>query len=320
MYDVTGVEGSQDFDTPIPKGVYRMKIEEIEETTSGSDGRPMLKITFVVTGNKEFNGRKVWDYIKHQDESQAWKMRNFIDALELKEKGGFDPKKIAGTVLVAKIKHEGSPDDEYGISAKIGSLAPLPKGDEAEEEEAEETEEEVEAEGEEGEDEELTAADVRETEDMDDLREIISDYGVEGIRITKKSTVESVQQKIIDKLELEEEEIEIPEDWDALTALDRDEAVELIEAAELTEEIDPDEYEDDRELLEAIAEELEIEVPEEEEDAPPDYTKMTIAELKAECVERGLRDKGSKKALVGRLKKDDKESAKGDGGSDGDPF
>lgn len=312
-FDVTDVEAREDFDEPLPKGVYKMRIVEIEETTSGNDGRPMLKVELeVAEGDKK--GRKLWDYIKHEDDSSAWKVLQLTQALELGGKGEIDTKKAEGRIVVVKVKHEKNPEYNDGEpSAKVGSMMPLPKG-QAEEAEPEAEEEESEPEGEE---EELTLADV-EGMNKSELKDLIEEQEISGIRVTKKSKVANVRVKVIEALGLaeeEEEEVEAPEDWDALTALDDEEAAALIEQEEL--EVDTGEL-DGHDLYVAIAEEMGIEVPEEsEEEETPSYSEMDVADLRGECKERGLPSKGGKKALIARLEKDDNG---GSGDGDADPF
>ena len=61
-YDVSGVEEGQDFDKPIPVGVYVVKISESKEDTSKS-GNPMLALVLQVQTPKEHKGRQLWEYI-----------------------------------------------------------------------------------------------------------------------------------------------------------------------------------------------------------------------------------------------------------------
>lgn len=309
-FDMTDVEPGQDFDTPIPKGIYKMRINEIEDGESGRDGRPMLTVELEVIEG-DWKGRRLWDYVKYQDDTSQWKYRQLLEALQLvgesgKQTGQFDPNKYTGTVLVVKVKHEN--DDEYGLQAKVGSLSPLP--DAEQEEAAEEPEAEAETGGEE--EEEITAASVREM-DLEELKDLISEQEIEGIRVTKKSKAEKVQDKVIEALELVDV-IEDPEDWDGLAELD----VEAMEAYVEQEELDIDTEEmDEDELRAAIAEELEIEVPEEEneENGTPDFSEMSLKELKATCQEQGLETKGGKKGMIKRL-----EKAAAANGSGSDPF
>lgn len=310
-FDLTDVEPGQDFDTPIPKGVYKMKINEIVDAPSKSDGGAMYTVELEVISG-DFKGRRVWDYIKYEDESSAWKLAQLLEALEVigpkgKRKGSFDPDEYIGTVLVVKVKHE--TDEEYGTSAKVGSMQPLPEG--ATEEAADETEEPADEPAAEG-GEEVDAAAVRKM-DLDELKEFAEEQELE-IKFTKRSKAEKKQDEIIEALELEESEaIEDPEDWDALAALDGDQLVAYCEQEELEADTDLDEAD----LRVAIAEELEIEVPEDAagEGSATDYSEMSVKDLKATCSEQGLSTKGGKPALVKRL-----EEAASAGESGDEPF
>jgi hypothetical protein len=312
-FDLSDVEPGQDFDTPIPKGVYKMKINEIVDAPSKSDGGDMYTVELEVI-NGDWKGRRVWDYIKYKDDTSQWKLGQLLEALQVvsadgKRKGVFDPDEHIGTILVVRVKHED--DEEYGVSAKVGSMQPLPEG---ESEEAADEPAEPAAGGDEPEPEEVDAAAVRKM-DLDELKEFAEEQELSDIKFTKRSKAEKKQDEIIEALELEEiEAIEDPEDWDALAALDREQLSNYIGQEEL--EIDPDDLETDDELRAAIAEELEIEVPLENAEATTDFSAMSVAELKATCSEQGLETKGGKKALVKRL-----EEAAAAGGESGDePF
>ena len=136
-YDVTDVESGQDFDTPVPIGVYRAKIDECEQTKSKA-GNEMLALTLEINRG-DYKGRKLWEYIV-LNEASAWKLRQFLEAVKIigpnggKAKGELDPRKLVGTQIIVKVKHE--PDDfggTDGMRARPGALLPIP--DDADEEE-----------------------------------------------------------------------------------------------------------------------------------------------------------------------------------------
>lgn len=319
-FDLSEVEPGQDFDTPIPKGVYKMKIIDIVDGESKQDGRPMYTVELEVVKG-DWKGRRLWDYIKYEDDSSQWKLAQLLEALQVigekKRKGSFNPEKFIGTVVVVRVKHETNEDYNDGEpTAKVGSMQPLPEG------EVEEAGEEPEAEaGEEpsgDEPEEITAAGVREM-DMDELKELAEEQEIE-VKFTSRSKVEKKRDEVIEALELVDV-IEDPEDWDALAELGEEELVAYIEQEEL--EVDTEQEEDD--LRVALAEELEIEVPEDaagdgDGGEPADYESMSVKDLKATCSERGLETKGGKKGMIKRLIADDAKAAKGDSGSESDPF
>lgn len=316
-FDMTDVEPGQDFDTPIPKGVYKMRILEIEDGESNRDGRPMYTVELEVTEG-EYKGRRLWDYIKYEDDTSQWKLRQLLEALQVisktgKQKGSFNPQKYEGTVLVVRVKHE--TDDDYGAQAKVGSLQPLPEG-ETEEAAAEEPDAEAgepDASGGDDGDDEITAANVREM-DLDELKELAEEQELADIKFTKRSNVDKKRDEVIEALELVDL-IEDPEDWDDLTSLDREELEAYVEQEELELEFDDDT--EDEELCKLIAEELEIEVPDDaggDDDKTPDFSDMSVADLKAACKEHGLETKGGKKGMIKRL---EKAAAASDGS---DPF
>lgn len=313
-FDLSDVEPGQDFDTPIPKGVYKMKILDIKDEPSKSDGRPMYTVELEVIKG-EWKGRRLWDYIKYEDDSSQWKLAQLLEALgvigkEGKRKGSFNPAKFEGKVVVVRVKHESNEDYNDGEpTAKVGSMQPLPEDEPEEEGEAEA---EATPAAEEGE-EEVTAADVREM-DLKELKEFAEEQELTDIKFTKRSKVETKADEIIEALELADEVIEDPEDWDTLAEMGEDDLVAYIEQEEL--EVDTEQEEDD--LRKSLAEELEIEVPEDAAGGEAaDYDSMSVKDLKATCSERGLSTKGGKKGMVKRLTEDD---AKTSSGSDGDPF
>lgn len=313
-FDLTDVEPGQDFDTPIPKGVYKMKINEIVDAPSKSDGGDMYTVELEVIGG-DWKGRRVWDYIKYNDDTSQWKLGQLLEALGVvtadgKRKGSFDPDAFDGHIVVVRVKHE--TDDDYGTSAKVGSMQPLPE-DEQEEAQAEAEKPAGPSSNGGGDPEELTAASIR-AMDLDELKEVAEEQELPDIKFTKRSKPEKKQDEIIEALELVDV-VEDPESWDDLAALDREQLEAYVEQEEM-EDIDSDELEEDDELRAAIAEELEIEVPAESDDAATDWSAMSVKELKASCSEQGLETKGGKKALVKRLE----EAASAGGSDDDEPF
>jgi hypothetical protein len=314
-FDLSDVEPGQDFDTPIPKGVYKMKILDIKDAPSKSDGGAMYTVELEVLKG-DFKGRRLWDYIKYEDDTSQWKLGQLLEALgvigkEGKRKGSFNPEKYIDSVVVVRVKHED--DEEYGLQAKVGSMQPLPEGETEEAEpEAEAGEDDAAAEPSGDEPEEVDAAAVRKM-DLDELKEFAEEQELE-VKFTARSKAEKKADEIIAELELEDA-IEDPEDWDALAEMDADSLTAYIEQEEL--ETDTEQEEDD--LRVALAEELEIEVPDDAAGGgeAADYDGMSVKDLKATCSERGLETKGGKKGMIKRLKADD---AKGSSGSESDPF
>lgn len=258
-YDVTDVEGGQDFDTPFPAGIYSMKLETVNKTKSKSSDEPMLEIILSVTKG-EHKGRKVWDYIV-LNENSDWRMKQLVASLGMKEKGKITDK-IQGKVVKVNIKIEGSPDDEYGESNKVKSYVAKKKDDD-DEPESEEPDAEPEAEaGEESGEDEWTYDDLAKMSKAE-IKEWYDDNGAE-FELVKGMDVEDVALGLAEEFELKG----IPGN-------------------------DDESGEDDGESK--------------------DYDSMTVAELKEEAEALGIPAKGTKKALLTKVKK---AAAASDSGSD----
>jgi hypothetical protein len=215
-YNVKGVEPGQDFDTPIPVGMYVCKISDCKEGVSKTSGNQMVTVELeVIRGEdgKKWAGRKLWDYITFAD-SQAWKLSSFIHALSLKESGALDPRTLIGKKLNVKVKHE--TDDEYGTRAKVRSL--LPMNGETEEEDEDEDEPDVEPdepeaeedEDEDEDDEDLTMEDL-EGYDRDELEELIEANELD-VSYNKRTSDETLKERIAEELGLTSEEEEEDDD------------------------------------------------------------------------------------------------------------
>lgn len=108
--DMSNVKEGGSFD-PIPEGLYKLCIEEIEpKTTKNND--PMAGLTMTVVGG-EFAGRKVWDnIIIPEDDSPAIKIKgrtmHFLHCIDEPYEGKFawDSDNWIGKTLFAKIWHE----------------------------------------------------------------------------------------------------------------------------------------------------------------------------------------------------------------------
>lgn len=202
-YNVSDVEPQedQDFDTPIPKGLYKCRVDEAEYKKAKSSDNMMIALTLEVAGG-DFKGRLLWDYIV-QNEASAWKMRQLVDAFGLKPKGKFNPQKLEGEVVMVRVKHE--TDEEYGTRSKVAALLPLP------EDEPEEAEDEEEAEGDESE-EEYSAEDIDEM-DRDELEELIEEEELE-VKFNSKTKDPVLQERVKEALGIEEDDEDEDEEDD----------------------------------------------------------------------------------------------------------
>jgi hypothetical protein len=200
-YDVTDAPVGHDFDTPVPKGLYRCKINDVTEGESKSSGKPMLTVEYEITQKGDWKGRRLWDYIVLED-SSAWKLRQFVEALGLKAKGTLDTSAALGERLLVRVKHETDDrdPDNVVVRSRVGNVTAIPE--DTEEEEAEE--EEPEDEEEEGEDEELTYEEL-EGYDRDELEELIEDEDLD-VTFNKRTSDEKLLERVAEELDLEPEE------------------------------------------------------------------------------------------------------------------
>ncbi len=265
-FDVTGVDPAGDFKVPKP-GAYKAKIDVVEHKPS-SAGNPMLEVQYVISEG-EYEGSRIWDYYPLHVE---WKWRRFLEAVGIvkdgKEKGELNTDNIVGKRVMIKTTIRPA-DEEKGFPerANVNNVTPL-KGtvDEDEpddaEDELDDEEEELDGEG------DLTADDIRKMKKVE-LRDLLKENDVEGIRVTKQVDLDKLRERVVAKMV--EEEMIAPEEED-----------------EPEDEPDGDGDGEDIEEVE-------------------DYAELGVADLRNEAKERGLPTKGTKAALVKRLEKDDEE-------------
>jgi hypothetical protein len=213
---------------------------------------------------------------------------------------------------LAKLKAELSERDLPTRGSKKALIERLRESD-AEEQEDEEPEDE--------DGEEYTWEDVAEL-DKAELKQLITDEEL-GIKVLRSTDVDELRLEVAEALEIEDipedesEEDEEPEDegdysWDDINGLDRKGLRELIKEEELGIRVTP---KSDLDAIKAkVAEALEVEVPAEDEagddDDQDDYEEWSLDDLKEELGQRSLSVKGTKRALVARLRKDDAEEDK----------
>jgi hypothetical protein len=200
-YDLRDVEAAgEGFETP-PPGLYRAKLAECNMTQSKA-GNDMLECVYELTRG-DYKGSKVWDYIVIGVEGfPERKLRQFLEAVEhitgkKNAKGSFDPDEFEDSEVQLRLKNETYEDEPR---ARVAAVLPLPEDDE--------DEEEIDAEGEEDDDDEEGAGEeytYEELEGMDlkELKEVVDEEELEGIRVTKKSKQETVLAKVAEALELE---------------------------------------------------------------------------------------------------------------------
>jgi hypothetical protein len=180
--------------------------------------------------------------------------------------------------------------------------------------------EEQEDEDQDGEGDEYTWEDV-ESLDKAELRQLIKDEELD-IKVTRTTDVEDLRMEVAEALEIEdipEDEPEEPEDeageddytWEDISGMSKPDLRQLIKDEELGIRVTPKTDLDD--LRGKVAEALEIEVPSEDaeaDDDADDYEEWSLDDLKEELEQRSLATKGTKRALVSRLRKDDAKEDK----------
>jgi len=215
-YDVKGVDPGQDFSEPIPTGMYIVRVSECALSVSNA-GNDQIAVTYEVVEPDKWKNRLLWDYVVLE---VGWKLRQFLEAVGhiqdgKGERGDFEPEEFIGRLVQARVKHQTS--EEYGTRAKIGNVIAMPE-DAAE----------VEAESPKSDDEEPLGWDDLAEMELDDLKDVIDDEDLD-IRVTKRSRVERIRERVAEALDIEEPEEE-PEPDD--------------EPAEPEDEEDEDDYPD----------------------------------------------------------------------------
>ena len=161
-YDVSGVEGGGG-EQPQP-GTYNAEITEVEHRTERADGTKIDgKGDLHVVLDVGSDYARLHTYVGLYD-ATAWKLREFIDALDMSEKGSINTTKLVGQklrVLIAKDEYEGA----YKARVKTFLKA---KSDEDEDEEDVDEEDEAEEEDEDEEDEEEDDAEEEDEEEDDE--------------------------------------------------------------------------------------------------------------------------------------------------------
>jgi SAP domain/Protein of unknown function (DUF669) len=304
-YDVRGVEGAR---TVLPAGVYNVKVASADLTKpEGKDQR--IEVVFEVINDKEHNGAKLYEYINVESKAAAWKLREFLEAIETikdgkGETGTGDTSKFIGKVLGVKTFVRPA-DDARGFDeqARIRRMFA-----------AESTREE---------DEDLDDGD-DETSEYSDMSpaELKAELAERGLSTKGKTPVliarllEDDEQAEDEDTDDEDEDTEDETTWDDLEGMSRSELRELNKEQELGVKFVKSK--DDDTLRAEVAEALDIEVPEDEDaddeededEAGDDYDEWSDDELKEELSQRSLSTKGGTAVLIRRLRKDDAEEDK----------
>jgi len=203
-YDVSDVEGAGGEDPP--PGIYEATIVAAEQRTEKADGSPAndIHVTFDLGG----------DWVrKHAyiglGEAAAWKLKEFTNALGMKDKGTIDTAKLDGKKVRVKLNpdtYDGEPRSKIGTILKLKPA----RGEAAEEPEEEEVEEPEEEEADDG------SVDL-DSMDRDELKAFIKDNDLResaGVKVLKTDSDDDLRAKIreampdMEPAEAEEEEAE----------------------------------------------------------------------------------------------------------------
>lgn len=301
-YDVRGVEGAR---TILPAGVYNVKLTSADVThPDGKDER--IEAVFEVINDKQNNGAKLYEYINLESEQARWKLREFLEALEVVsngkgEAGTLDTSKLVGKVIGVKTFVRPA-DDARGFDeqARVRRMFAAEGA----------TEEDVEEED--LDDEETTG----EYDDMTptQLKAELKERGLS----TKGKTPVLISRLMEDDEQEEEEDKDDTEadlTWEDIDGMSRAELRQLNKDEELGVKIVKSK--DDDTVKAEVAGALDIDVPEAEDEeeegeeaSEDDYDEWTDDELKEELGQRSLSVKGSTSVLVRRLRKDDADEEK----------
>lgn len=100
----------------IPKGKYRVRIEDAEETISKSSGKPMVTLTLKVSGHNS----KIWYYLVFNPEKREYvnqKLGELLNSFNISKENSKNPESWKGKVGGANIKHE--PDNNGNMQARV---------------------------------------------------------------------------------------------------------------------------------------------------------------------------------------------------------
>lgn len=211
-YDVTDVEAGQDYETPVPIGLYVARITDIEQRESAA-GNDMIAVIYEIASG-EWKGRNLWDYVVLTDNA-AWKLRQFLEAIGAvadgkKQKGTLELESLIGTLVQVRTKHQ--TDSEFGTRAKVGSVLPMPEDavePDDEEEFSSDNAEVVKAKASQNgaSDDDWTWEDLEQSS-RDDLEEIIDEEELD-VGYNKRTSDEVLRERVAEALGVEEED---PED------------------------------------------------------------------------------------------------------------
>lgn len=233
-YNVKGVDPGGD--RTLPKaGIHRCKVIScVVAKPEGKDQRIEVQYQVQDDEPKGSKGYIIYDYINLERDDLDWKVAQFVAAMGLPESGSMDPEDQVGTGLNVRVKIQPE-SEQYAAKATAGTLLPLDGEGEDDEDLSEEADED-----ESGDDEIYTEEDLM-LISKDALFEIAGEFEIET---PKRLTAAGKTKLIAAILETQggedESEEEDDEDYEQeeLEAMDEEELIEILEEFEL----DPDDY------------------------------------------------------------------------------
>lgn len=278
-YDVRGVESSGG--TPLPPGVYNAKVTQADVTKPEGKDQRIEVILEVVNSEEANNGKKLYEYINLESDAAKWKLKEYLEALgEGGDTGSFDTddhlNKVIGVKTIVRPADEARGFDARAAVRRMFAIDEAQRNGASASTENLDDDPPVAAEPTDAEDvEPLTWEELNEM-DRAELKKLNKDEEV-GIAVKKSMTDDDLRAKIAEFFELpplaDEEEADDEEE--------EDEEPEAEAAAETEEEAGEGAGDED------------------------DYDDWSEPDLKEELSQRSLSVKGSKKVLIGRLRRDD---------------
>jgi hypothetical protein len=282
-----------------PVGLYTGKAAEVTETKSSKTDKPMVEIRWEVVGNGD--GKKIKeDYasvfyyapldLTDDDIAPGWarRLKEVLTAFGLPMKGA-NLGKIEGKNALIRLREDTDQEGEY--RPRIGKILPLAGADEDDEDEDDEGDEEDYS--------EMSLA---------DLKELVEERELEFTgKATKAKLVKLLEEA--DEEDEDEDEDEEDEDEVDLDSMTRAELKAYIKEEDLDVKILRKDDEDilREKIREAQGEDEDEEEDDDDEDDEDNYDDLSVAELREELEARSLNVKGTKKALIARLRADDED-------------
>jgi len=303
-YDVKGVESG---DRPVlPAGVYTGKITQADVTKpEGKDQR----IELVVTVKHDGTDYQLYEYVNLVSKSAAWKLRELLEAVEMVsgnkgESGTLDTDKMLLGKSIGVKTFIRPADDARGFDEQARIRRMFAAADDG----GEDLDDDTDGEDLDGEDDGTT-----EYDDMT-LAQLRKEAKDRGLKVLRKHKADDIIDMLVEDDEEGGDDEEPPEDdddpGDAEDEYDEMSLADLRKAArgkgiktagmkqpaiiDALREADQEESGDD-------------EPGEGEEEPPDDYDEWSDEDLRTELKDRSLGTRGSKRVLIGRLRKDDAE-------------